>query len=210
VNPLVGETNDGGLNDIRGFHVTRDHVIEAIRSAKRGPVAEGTVGAGTGATVAKRGGAATRLKGGIGTAARELAGGVLVGALVAVNALGGVYDPWTGLGIAVPRAGSGDIGLLVGEHTTIGVIATNARLDSAAANRLATLGHDGLAMAIRPAHTVYDGDSLFAVSLPSADAPAADLLQLGEAAAAVVADAIVRGIRAARSLHGVSAAGSAT
>jgi L-aminopeptidase/D-esterase-like protein len=121
-----------------------------------------------------------------------------------------VYDPWTGLAVAVPRPGVPDSALLVGEHTTIGVIATNARLDSAAANRLAMLGHDGLALAIRPAHTAYDGDTLFAVSLSGEDAPAADPLQLGEAAAAMVADAIVRGVRAARSLHGVPAAGPAT
>jgi L-aminopeptidase/D-esterase-like protein len=96
--------------------------------------------------------------------------------------------------------------VLIGEQTTIGVIATTARLDTAGASRLATLGHDGLALAIRPAHTQYDGDTLFAVSLPSGEAQRApDLVALGEAAALVVAEAVVRGVRAATPLHGIPA-----
>jgi L-aminopeptidase/D-esterase-like protein len=93
-----------------------------------------------------------------------------------------------------------------GENTTIGVIATNARLDSAAVSRLATLGHDGLARAIRPAHTLYDGDTLFALSLPGDATDTADPVALGEAAADVVAEAILRGVRTATPLHGVPAA----
>jgi L-aminopeptidase/D-esterase-like protein len=170
-------------------------------------VAEGTVGAGTGATVAKRLGQAGALKGGIGTAARTLEDGSVVAALVAVNAVGSVYDPWTGRPIAEPRPTTQPEPPLIGANTTIGVIATNARLDSAAANRLATLGHDGLAMAIRPAHTQYDGDTLFAISLPIDDASGTrtEFVALGEAAAQVVAEAIVRGVRAATPLHGVPA-----
>ena len=95
-------------------------------------------------------------------------------------------------------------------NTTIGVIATNARLDSAAVNRLATLGHDGMAMAIRPVHTLYDGDALFAVSIPTESTPEYEPLTLGQAAAEVVAEAIVRGVHAATPLHGFPGVGSIT
>jgi L-aminopeptidase/D-esterase-like protein len=167
---------------------------------------EGTVGAGTGATVAKRLGPDAAVKGGIGTAARTLDNGTIIGALVAVNAVGSIYDPWTAMPIAEPRITSGATEPLARTNTTIGVIATNARLDSAAANRLATIGHDGLAMAVRPAHTQFDGDALFAISIPTSNAPDLDMVRLGEAAAAVVAEAIVRGVRSATALLGVPAA----
>ena len=166
--------------------------------------AEGTVGAGTGATVAKRFGQAGAIKGGIGSAARELDGGVIVAAIVAVNAVGGIFEPSTGQAIATPRIEGRQTTVLVGESTTIGVIATNARLDAAGVNRLAAIGHDGLAMAIRPAHTQFDGDTLFAISL--GEQAATDLVQLNEAAAWVVAEAIVRGVRAATPLHDIPAA----
>ncbi len=183
----------------------------ACLAASSGEIAEGTVGAGTGATVAKARGRDGAFKGGIGTAARELTDGIVVGALVAVNAVGGVYDPSSGRGVAVPRAGpaTGPFSPFAGENTTIGVIATNAPLDSAGINRLATLGHDGLALAIRPAHTLYDGDTLFAVSVPTPTgaSPEVDPVALGQATADVVAEAIVRGVRAATALHGVPAAG---
>jgi L-aminopeptidase/D-esterase-like protein len=172
-------------------------------------IVEGSVGAGTGATVAKAGGPEGAIKGGIGTAARRLTDGTLVGALVAVNAVGGVYEPATGRAVAVSRARTRAGALVAGENTTIGVIATSARLDSAGVNRLATLGHDGLALAIRPAHTLYDGDTLFAISLPSeaASESAIQWVALGEATAEVVAEAIVRGVRAATGLHGIPAVG---
>jgi L-aminopeptidase/D-esterase-like protein len=196
-------------------------------------VAEGCVGAGTGATVAKLGGPGGAIKSGIGTACRELADGTLVAALVAVNAVGAVYDPRTGAPIAVPRTGAAPAEprsaepptvpqtgtrlaelrtattgwqLFGGTNTTIGVIATTARLDTGGVKRLAISGHDGLALAIRPAHTVFDGDTLFALSLPEpgrGDATPADLLALGQAAAEVVAEAILRGVRAATALHGI-------
>ncbi|MBV9328429.1 MAG: P1 family peptidase [Chloroflexi bacterium] len=182
----------------------------ACATASGAEVAEGSLGAGTGATVAKSRGLEGAIKGGIGSAARRLEDGTIVGALVAVNALGGIYEPATGRAIALARTQGEMQSPVAGENTTIGVIATTARLDSAGVNRLATLGHDGLALAIRPAHTLFDGDSLFAISLPTdeADLPqAADLLALGQAAAEVVAEAIVRGVRAATPLHGVPAVG---
>src|SRR6266700_1028193 len=119
---------------------------------------EGCVGAGTGATVAKLGGPGGAIKSGIGTACIELPNGTLVAALVAVNAVGGVYDPNTGAAVATPRTPMSAGTPLGGTNTTIGVIATTARLDSAGVNRLALWGHDGLALAIRPAHTLFDGD----------------------------------------------------
>ena len=170
-------------------------------------VEEGCVGAGTGATVAKRGGREGMIKSGIGTAARRLPDGTLIGALVAANAVGSIYDPWTSATVATPRTPITSRALLGRENTTIGVIATDARLDAGAVNRLAMLGHDGLAMAIRPAHTQFDGDTIFAVSLPgSNDKPLPDLVALGEAAAEVVAEAVLRAIRTATPLHGIPSA----
>jgi len=181
----------------------------ACESATEAAVEEGSIGAATGATVAKRNGPAGAIKGGIGSAARTLEDGTVVGAIMAVNAVGAIYDPWTGEAVALPRPVAQRQWPMVGANTTIGVIATNARLDSAAANRLATLGHDGLALAIRPAHTQYDGDTLFAISISTNAAHTTpDVVALGEAAAQVVADAIVRGVRMATALHGVPAADS--
>jgi L-aminopeptidase/D-esterase-like protein len=169
-------------------------------------VQEGCVGAGTGATVAKLGGPDGSVKSGIGMAAQTLADGTRIAALIAVNAVGAVYEPRTGTPVAVPRTSTPGGRPFGGTNTTIGVIATTARLDPAGVNRLATIGHDGLALAIRPAHTAYDGDTLFALSLPGPDAAPPDVLALGLAAAEVVADAIVRAVRAATSLHGVPSA----
>lgn len=168
-------------------------------------VREGCVGAGTGATVAKLGGRGGAIKSGIGTACRRLVDGTLVAALVAVNAIGAIYDPRTGEALALPRVSTTAWQPFGGTNTTIGVIATNARLDSGGVHRLAISGHDGLALTIRPAHTVFDGDTLFALSLPAADAPnatPADLLALGQAAAEAVVEAVLRGVRAATPLHG--------
>ena len=181
----------------------------ACQAASEKTVAEGCVGAGAGATVAKLGGPDGAIKSGIGSACRTLPDGALVAALVAVNAVGGVYDPRTGQPVATPRTKKAEALPLGGTNTTIGVIATTARLDAGGVNRLAQTGHDGLALAIRPAHTVFDGDALFALSLPAADQPnatPADLLALGQAAAEVVAEAILRGVRAATPLHGVPSA----
>jgi L-aminopeptidase/D-esterase-like protein len=171
-------------------------------------VEQGCVGAGTGATVAKLAGPNAAIKSGIGTAARRLADGTLVGALLAVNAVGAVYDPRSGAPLAVPRAeADAHRPPLVGTSTTIGVIATTAPLDAGGISRLASLGHDGLALAIRPAHTSFDGDTLFALSLATSDDTApADVLALEQAAVEVVAEAVVRAVRAATALHGIPAA----
>lgn len=197
---------------------TREMGYEAAARAAAGPVAEGSVGAGTGATVGKLYRLPRAMRGGLGTASARL-GDVVVGALLAVNAVGDVRDPETGALVAGTRdapegrrlidtAAALTAGTQLGEfggpqHTTIGVIATNARLTRAEAAKLASLGMLGLARALSPPHTVYDGDTLFALSL--GDHPV-DLTRLGLAAADTVARAIVRGVRAATSLPGLPAA----
>jgi len=139
-------------------------------------VEQGQVGAGTGATCGKMLPGAIPHRGGIGTASIRLPSGAIVGAIVAVNALGDIYDPETGRLLAGGTLGGGMVGAVdallasgrprnaFGQNTTIGVLATNAKLDKAGANRLASVAHDGLALAIRPAHTVMDGDTLFALA----------------------------------------------
>jgi L-aminopeptidase/D-esterase-like protein len=197
---------------------TRAAGYEAAARAAGGPVAEGSVGAGTGATVGKLYGIARAMRGGLGTASVRLAD-VVVGALVAVNAVGDVRDPDTGALIAGTRdapdgrrlidsarslaAGAPVERFAAPGHTTIGVVATNARLAKAEAARVAALGLLGFARALSPPHTAFDGDALFVLSVD--DRPA-DLTRLGLAAADAVARAIVRGVRAATALPGLPAA----
>jgi L-aminopeptidase/D-esterase-like protein len=189
----------------------------AAAAACPGRVAEGNVGAGTGATVGKLLGAACAMKGGLGCATAEL-GGIAVGALVAVNAVGDVRDPETGRLIAGTRDApdgrtliDSAAALAAGAapprfrpvNTTIGVVATTAALDKDEATRLAQLGMDGFARALSPPHLPTDGDALFALSIGDARA---DLAALGEAAARVVAHAIVRAVMEATSLPHLPAA----
>jgi len=189
----------------------------AAQAARRGPVAEGNVGAGTGATVGKLHGARCAMKGGIGCATTSL-DDIALGALVAVNAVGDVRDPDTGRLIAGTRdAADGRLlidtaaALAAGApppsfrpvNTTIGVVATTAALDKAGAARLAQLGMEGFARALSPPHLPSDGDALFALSI---GAERADFSALGAAAARVVAQAIVRAVATATSLPGLPAA----
>ena len=183
-------------------------------------VEEGTIGAGTGATVGKLLGIDRAIKGGIGTASLELPRGVIVGAIVAVNAHGGVVDYTNGKTIAGPRRSDGPgiydtVDLLLNGHnehgaeggppgtnTTIGVVATNAALTKAQANFLARVSHDGLALAIRPCHTTRDGDTLFAMATGEVSSDI-DLVGLGAAAVEVVARSVLRAVRTATGLGGV-------
>jgi L-aminopeptidase/D-esterase-like protein len=197
---------------------TREMGYEAAGRAVAGPVAEGSVGAGAGASVGKIHGIARAMRGGVGSASARL-GEVVVGALVAVNAVGDVRDPDTGALVAGTRdapkgrrlvdsarellAGAALSRFAGPEHTTIGVVATNARLDRAEAATLAALGMLGFAKALSPPHTAVDGDTLFALSV--GDLPA-EPSRLGLAAADVVARAICRGARAAASLPDLPAA----
>ena len=189
----------------------------AAAAASAGPVAEGNVGAGTGATVGKLRGAACAMRGGLGCAV-GIAGGAAVGALVAVNAVGDVRDPDTGKLVAGTRdAPDGHTlidtaaALAAGAppprfrpvDTTIGVLATTAALDKAGASRLAELGMEGFARALSPPHLPTDGDALFALSVGPV---AADPDALGAVAARLVARAILRAVTCAVSLPGLPAA----
>lgn len=194
----------------------------AARSASADAVEEGSVGAGTGATVGKARGIGLATKSGIGSASLRLGSGVVVGALVAVNAFGDVVNPRTSqilAGMRDPASGkftSTVVYLLrgateagsdpgIGLNTTIGVVATDARLGRDDLTRVAALAHDGLARVVRPAHTAYDGDTFFALSTGRA-AAAADPTAVAVAAGEVVATAIVRAILAATTLGDVPAA----
>ncbi|MBI4788493.1 MAG: P1 family peptidase [Chloroflexi bacterium] len=193
-----------------------DAGYRACLAAQGGAVAEGSVGAGTGASVGHLFGMKFATKGGLGTASQQIGGGITVGVLVVVNAFGDVVDPRTGEILAGTRkpivggwldSGSGiKSGLvrasLARSHTTIGVVATDAALTREQANLVAMMAHDGFARAIRPAHALYDGDALFAVSVGTKQG---DVSAIGHAAAEVVAEAIVRAVNAAATLHGVPA-----
>jgi L-aminopeptidase/D-esterase-like protein len=188
---------------------------QACLAASDGPVAEGNVGAGTGATVGKLLGPRYAMKGGLGTASQKIDKGIIVGAIVAVNAVGDILDPETGTILAGARnpVGGGFLNstraikgslaqtILAFTNTTIGVVATNARLSKEEVNKLAQLARDGCAYAIRPS-TMLDGDTLFALSLGD---KRGDLSAIGAASSEVVAEAIVRAIKKAESLHGIPA-----
>jgi len=192
----------------------------AAEAATTGPVGRGSVGAGAGATVGKLAGRGRAMKGGIGTASVELPGGVIVGAIVAVNAVGDVVDPATGEIVAGIREERGvgftDARKLLltrtglegapGENTTIGVVATNATLTKAQATKLAQMAHDGLARAIYPAHTPWDGDTIFSLATGEIEGEA-DLIVLGAVAADVVAAAILDAVRSATGLEGIPSVG---
>ncbi|MBL7166976.1 MAG: P1 family peptidase [Dehalococcoidales bacterium] len=189
---------------------------QACLSAGDREVAEGCVGAGTGATVGKALGIGQATKGGLGTASTKGTGGIVVAALVVVNAFGDVIEPGAGRVLAGPRRADGSgfasttellahgDGWQVGfpSSTTIGVIATNARLDKEQINKVAQMAQDGIARSINPCHTMYDGDALFALSLGR---ETADVNVVGVLAAVVVSDAIVRAVKLADSLVGIPA-----
>ena len=175
--------------------------------------AQGSVGAGAGATVGKLFGIEHAMKGGIGTASLRI-GAVTVGALVAVNAIGDVVDPASGRVLAGARTADGGAPLdsvaailrgelperaLAGMATTIGVVATDAALTKAQANKLATMAHDGLARTIHPVHTMADGDTLFALATGRSGL-AGEMTVLGVLAAEVTARAVLNAVRAATGL----------
>jgi L-aminopeptidase/D-esterase-like protein len=201
----------------------------AAAAAGSGPVAEGNVGAGTGATVGKVFGMAGAMKSGLGTASLAIGGGVVVGAIVAVNAFGDVLDPATGQILAGARpakigpvrlGGDGPfadtlqvmksftgrmiLGLATKTNTVIAVVATNAKFDKAGATKVAQMAQDGLARAIRPAHTMLDGDTVFALATGQKKA---DVSIVGAYAAEVLAQAIIRAVKAAKPAASLPAAG---
>ena len=207
---------DLGVGDAR-VRPDRAMGYRAAAAARPGPVEEGNVGAGTGATVGKLGGVARATKGGLGCAVGEL-DGVHLGAIMAVNAVGDVRDPETGRLIAGARdAADGRrlidtaAALAAGVpapafrpvNTTIGLVATTAALDKVEAGRVARLAMDGFTRALSPPHLATDGDTLFCLSVGTGDAP---VEALGRALADLVARAIVRGVRAATGVAGLPAA----
>jgi L-aminopeptidase/D-esterase-like protein len=190
----------------------------AAAAASTEAVKEGCVGAGTGATVGKIFGMKQAMKSGIGCFTVTLPGGVLVSSLVAVNALGDVRDPDSGKIIAgarkapdsrefagtVERMLRGELGGTQRSHTTLGVVATNARLTKVQANKLAQFASLGMARTIYPVNTMADGDTAFALSIGDR---AADIDMLGVAAAEALARAIVRAVKFATTLGGVPGLG---
>jgi L-aminopeptidase/D-esterase-like protein len=223
------EVGDAAIrpNEAMGYQACQ----AALEAAEGGPPASGNVGAGTGATVGKILGMRQAMKSGIGTASVEIGGGVVVGALVAVNAFGDVVDPATGqilagarsVAVGPVRIGApgyfadtlavmkGIVGRLVmgvatRGHTVLGVVATNARLSKGEINKVAQMAHDGLARSVRPAHTMLDGDTIFAVSTGKRPA---DVSIVGAFAAEVIAQAIVAAVRAARPVAGLPACSDA-
>jgi len=213
---------DLGFGDDPTVRPTADCGYWAAQAASEATVAEGNVGAGAGATVGKTGGRGRSMKSGIGSASITLPNGLTVAALVAVNAVGDVIDPATGQVVAGVRTADGmsladsrrmlrDGSLLrdqapqAGENTTIAVVATNARLTKTEINRVALMADDGLARALSPAHTIGDGDTVFALATGRWSGQA-ETSMVGALAAEALADAIVRAAAQAQSLNGVPSA----
>ncbi len=200
----------GGRPDI---YPTKECGYRAASTASADAPAQGSVGAGAGATVGKFAGSGRAMKGGVGTASVRGANGLVVGAIVAVNASGSIFDRRTGRVVAGVRTEDGGglenpfdlLRRLAApaaremENTTIGVVATNARLTKAQALRVAIMAQDGLARAIFPSHTPGDGDTLFVMATGGlTDAP--NVGRIGALASEVVADAIVNAVLTATGL----------
>ncbi len=173
---------------------------QACLNATDEPVTMGAVGAGTGATVGKAPGV-TPSPGGVGSACKHLNDGLIVAALVVVNALGNVVDPVTGEIVAGGKENGSfiditerllDASIIPGTNTTIGVVATNTTLSVAEATRVAEMAHDGMARAVRPSHTMFDGDTLF--TLATGTHTGSSVNTIGILAAEVVAEAIVKAV----------------
>lgn len=188
---------------------------EAAKMASKDPVKQGNAGAGTGATVGKLAGGKRAMKGGLGSASIQLPNGLVVGAVVAVNAVGQVQDPVTGEILAGARDDSGNIRdalswmieqaappIPAGTNTTIAVVASNANLTKTQANKVAQMAHNGLAKTIFPVHTMNDGDTVFAVATGGVDA---SVNLVGTLSAEVLAAAVVNAIKAAEGAQGLPA-----
>lgn len=210
-----------------------DAGFRAASTAKGGRVMQGSVGAGTGATVAKMAGIERAWKGGIGTASEVLDTGVTIGAIAAVNAVGSIRDSRAGKVVAAPRDDDGrplDVDRLLRlgrgrrqveerihgsadaeagpaeetpSNTTLAVVATSARLTKAQANRIATVAHDGFARSIWPVHTRADGDVIFALATGEHEITDDQYPAIEAMAARAVERAILNGVRAAKGLAGV-------
>jgi L-aminopeptidase/D-esterase-like protein len=205
-----------------------DMGYQACLNAAAGQIEQGSVGAGTGATVGKILGMGQAMRSGIGTASMEIGGGIQIGALVAVNAFGDVIDPSSQKIVAGARpikkgamkiGGSNDFAdtlsifrTMAGrtilkfaamQNTVIGVVATNARLTKVEVNKVAQTAHNGLAMTIRPAHTMLDGDTIFALATGEHKT---DVNIIAAFAPLVVAQAILAAVRFAKHTESLPAA----
>jgi L-aminopeptidase/D-esterase-like protein len=195
---------------------------KASKAATTESPLEGSVGAGAGATVGKLFGIQRAMKGGLGTAAIKLpplndrSSSLTVGAIVAVNAVGDIFDPKTGRVIAGARTPDGrslmgSINAILrgealppalgGTATTIGVVATDAKLDKTQVTKVAQMAHDGLARAINPSHTASDGDTIFALATGKSSRTV-NVTLIGALAAEVMAQAVVRAVQAAQGIPG--------
>ena len=207
---------DLGVGDAT-IRPTGDCGYRAATAATTSPVVEGSVGAGAGATLGKLHGMERAMKSGVGSAAIQMPDGLIVAALVVVNPLGDVIDPATGKVVAGVRTPDGksfaDARVIMrsgapranrGDNSTIGVVATNARLTKAQVSYLAELTDDGYARAIWPIHTIVDGDTVFAIATGSQPGEP-DLVRLGALAADVMATAVVRAATQATGLPNLPA-----
>jgi L-aminopeptidase/D-esterase-like protein len=208
----------GGKPQVRP---TAECGYKAAQAATDGAVGEGNIGAGAGATVGKMG-LGRSMKAGVGSASIALPNGLIVAALVAVNAVGDIVDPSTGKTVAGIRSEDGkslaDVRTLLrngtllkraaprpGENTTIGLVATNAKMSKAEIHRVAMMADDGFAKAITPSHTVGDGDTVFALATGRWDGEANPTI-VGALAAEAMAEAIVRAAVKAETSNGVPSA----
>ena len=190
----------------------------ACEAANADPVAQGSVGAGTGCTVGKVRGMEFATKSGIGSASVDLGDGLVVAALLAVNAGGDIIEANGDILAGLRDRADGDqfVGVMGAfkdfarinsppappENTVIGVVATNAKLSKPSVNKVAQMAHDGIARAVNPAHTMRDGDAMFALATGEIEA---NVSVIGAFAAEVTAQAIRNGVRAATSLAGIRA-----
>lgn len=187
---------------------------KACQAASSGPLAEGCVGAGAGATIGKMFGGKYAMKSGLGASSTKIPKtDIVVGAVVAVNAVGDVVNPETGKIVAGARSEDGKgyrdamaqiingyrVSLHTGANTTIGVVATNARFTKTQMTKIAQMAHDGYARAICPVHTMADGDTIFSMSTGTSATPA-DESAIGAIAAVVMARAVVRAVMMATSV----------
>jgi len=208
--------NDLGIGE-SGIRPDAAMGMAACDAASDAPVIEGCIGAGTGCRIAGGRGNTWATKGGLGSVAIDLGNGLIVAALVAVNAVGDILDEsgqiMAGLRADEDKPGFADMMLAFrqmfsappaaqGEHTVIGVVATNAKLSKEDVNKVAQMAHDGLARAVKPAHTLYDGDTIFSLATGQITA---DVNLVGAYAAEAFEQAIRRGVRAAVSLGGARA-----
>jgi L-aminopeptidase/D-esterase-like protein len=203
-------------------HPGADCGYKAVQAASTDPVMMGTVGAGAGATVGKMGGPGMSMKGGLGSAAWRMPNGLVVAALVAVNAAGDILDPDTGRVVAGARKADGGFadarellrsGAMMQrrtgapravENTTIGLVATNAKLTKAEVSRVALMGDDGYARAIFPSHTMGDGDTVFSLATGRWNG-SADVSLIGALAADAMAKALVQAVTQATGLPNIPA-----